>query len=145
MTFPNITTTTRKDTTMTEANEHDLKMMAQIEEQVSRIAQQYGCSVPRLTAINNNNVIMANLSIYKGDYKQLMREAYIELSKHNSDSLNISIKEEWLDENFFLEEANSNVSIIGIDFDGGANAIRVEDSIGNEYNIHHQRLAELIE
>lgn len=128
---------------MIEATDDDLKMMALIEEQISKIANQFGCSIPKMSAINNNNVIMANLSIYKGEYKQIMREAYIEMANH--DSLNIKLKESWLDEFFFLEEANGNVSIIGLDFDGGANGIRVEDSMGNEYNIHHQRLAELVE
>ncbi|MFS1428481.1 hypothetical protein LMH73_015350 [Vibrio splendidus] len=122
---------------MSNHNPASEKVMQGLEVVISDYLSKNGYSAPSFPYVEISNGMICNLTIYKGDYKDIMREAYIEACE------SFRMKKDWLDNQFFFPEIQQNVSIIGIDLDGGEYCIRLVASNGRELNAHPIRIKEL--
>ena len=113
------------------------KVMQGLEQVISDYLFKHGYSAPAFPYMRFNDGFICNVTIYKGDYKDVMRKAYLDGCE------SLGLKAEWLEHQFFFPEIQQNVSIIGMDLDGGEYCIRLLGSRGKELNAHPIRIKEL--
>lgn len=109
---------------------------------INEVAKKYGYTLPYPSMLQiNENLLCANLSLYKGDYKTWMRNLYIVICGKKE----LGLKEEWLDQPFSLSEVDGNARIIGADFEHETHYIRVVSDSGVEYLMSPIRIREIME
>ncbi|MGI2916559.1 hypothetical protein [Vibrio parahaemolyticus] len=123
---------------MSNLHQSDVEVMDGLKDTIKNYLAKKGYSSPDFSFLNFNNVMICNLSVYKGNYKQIMSEAYCEWCA------NAGFKEEWLKIRFFYPDVHQEVKIIGLDLDGGEHCIRLITSDGREFNAHPTKVKEYI-
>ncbi|MEZ9709306.1 hypothetical protein AB4254_11560 [Vibrio breoganii] len=114
------------------------ELMAKVFDEINRVCEMHGFSAPPASYMVSDDVIVANISIYKGDYEEKMRKLF----RQHCEVL--GFEREWIDESVFISEINQKARIVGLDFDGDKNIVRLLARNGQALNVHPKRLRELM-
>ena len=77
----------QQGTNMTGQDDLDIVAINKIVSEFNLVAKKYGFSVPMPNMLNGKHVVVGNISIYKGDYKKIMKDAFIELCSHEDSKI----------------------------------------------------------